>query len=64
MTGQQVLASWSGMRFAKLGRTYYREWVTDRQDFLEHEVLWCLTIRKEKIQEELKQETRFDKNYE
>ena len=64
MTEQEGSASSSGMRFAKLDGTNYREWVMDMQDFLQREGLWRLTIGKEEILEEPKEESRFDRDYE
>ena len=64
MTKQEGSASSSGMRFAKLDGTNYREWVMDMQDFLQREGLWRLTIGKEEILEEPKEESRFDRDYE
>ena len=36
----------------------------DMQDFLQHKGLWHLTIGKEEILEEPKEESRFDRDYE
>ena len=51
------------MRFAKLDVMNYREWVIDMQDFLQREDLWRLTIGKEEILEEPKEESRFNRDY-
>ena len=62
MTEQEGSESSSGMRFAKLDGTNYREWVMDMQDFLQREGLWRLTIGKEGILEEPKEESKFDRD--
>jgi len=58
MSEQEVSPSLSGMNFQKLDGTNYRAWVMRMQDYLQCEGLWCLTIGKEKILEEPKEESK------
>jgi len=64
MSEQEVSPSSSGMNFPKLDRTNYRAWVMMMQDYLQREGLWDLTIGKEKWLGELKEESKFDRDYE
>jgi len=64
MIEQEGSVSSSGMRFAKLEGTNYWEWVMDMQDFLQREALWRLTIGKEEILGEPKEESSFNRDYE
>jgi len=53
----------SGMNFRKLNGTNYRAWVMRMEDYLLREGLWHLTIGREQILKELKEENQFHRDY-